>query len=449
MQTFVFIWLGQVFSLLGSSLSEFALAVWVYQKTGSITHYALLSLFIHLPSIFISPFAGAMVDRWSRRRVMIISDSITGVTALAIMFLVFSEQLQIWHIYIAVGISSICNAFQWPAYIAAISQLVPVQHLSRANGMVQGAIATARILGPSIAGLLIIKIHLHGILLVDFSTYLLAFFTLLMVKFPRRVQKTMRKKVSIEELWQEVVSGWNYVAARSGLRKLTIFFGVVYLSAGVLQVLFLPIVLSFASEKELGIVMSITGIGMLLGSVIVSLWGNSQRKIEVILVFVFIQGFCLCLGGLKPTVILLASGGFCYLFSRAVIISLNHTIWQQKAPQNLQGRVFALQNMIEKFLLVITHLSVAPLVEFILRPLMSENGILASSIGRIIGVGDGRGMALLFLLMGLLNIGAVLVAYRTPELRRLERELNDSDRFEVNKSETDNTKQTVSMYEEI
>ena len=446
MQTFVFIWLGQVFSLLGSSLSEFALAVWVYQTTGSITHYALLSLFIHLPSIFISPFAGAMVDRWSRRRVMIVSDSITGVTALAIMFLVFSEQLQIWHIYVAVGISSICNAFQWPAYIAAISQLVPIQYLSRANGMVQGAIATARILGPSIAGLLIIKIHLHGILLVDFSTYLLAFFTLLIVRFPRRVQKTMRQKVSIEKLWQEVVSGWNYVAVHSGLRKLTIFFGVVYLSAGVLQVLFLPIVLSFASEKELGIVMSITGIGMLLGSVIVSLWGNSQRKIEVILVFVFIQGFCLCLGGLKPAVILLASGGFCYLFSRAVIVSLNHTIWQQKVPQNLQGRVFALQNMIEKFLLVIAHLSVAPLVEFILRPLMSENGMLAGSIGRVIGVGDGRGMALLFLLMGLLNMSAVLVAYRTPELRRLERELNDSDRFEDNK--TDNTKQTVPMYED-
>lgn len=446
MQTFVFIWLGQVFSLLGSSLSEFALAVWVYQTTGSITHYALLSLFIHLPSIFISPFAGAMVDRWSRRRVMIVSDSITGVTALAIMFLVFSEQLQIWHIYVAVGISSICNAFQWPAYIAAISQLVPIQYLSRANGMVQGAIATARILGPSIAGLLIIKIHLHGILLVDFSTYLLAFFTLLMVRFPRRVQKTMRQKVSIEKLWQEVVSGWNYVAVHSGLRKLTIFFGVVYLSAGVLQVLFLPIVLSFASEKELGIVMSITGIGMLLGSVIVSLWGNSQRKIEVILVFVFIQGFCLCLGGLKPAVILLASGGFCYLFSRAVIVSLNHTIWQQKVPQNLQGRVFALQNMIEKFLLVIAHLSVAPLVEFILRPLMSQNGMLAGSIGRVIGVGDGRGMALLFLLMGLLNMSAVLVAYRTPELRRLERELNDSDRFEDNK--TDNTKQTVPMYED-
>ena len=446
MQTFVFIWLGQVFSLLGSSLSEFALAVWVYQTTGSITHYALLSLFIHLPSIFISPFAGAMVDRWSRRRVMIVSDSITGVTALAIMFLVFSEQLQIWHIYVAVGISSICNAFQWPAYIAAISQLVPIQYLSRANGMVQGAIATARILGPSIAGLLIIKIHLHGILLVDFSTYLLAFFTLLIVRFPRRVQKTMRQKVSIEKLWQEVVSGWNYVAVHSGLRKLTIFFGVVYLSAGVLQVLFLPIVLSFASEKELGIVMSITGIGMLLGSVIVSLWGNSQRKIEVILVFVFIQGFCLCLGGLKPAVILLASGGFCYLFSRAVIVSLNHTIWQQKVPQNLQGRVFALQNMIEKFLLVIAHLSVAPLVEFILRPLMSQNGMLAGSIGRVIGVGDGRGMALLFLLMGLLNMSAVLVAYRTPELRRLERELNDSDRFEDNK--TDNTKQTVPMYED-
>ena len=445
MQTFVFIWLGQVFSLLGSSLSEFALAVWVYQTTGSITHYALLSLFIHLPSIFISPFAGAMVDRWSRRQAMIVSDSITGVTALAIMFLVFSQQLQVWHIYIAVGISSVCNAFQWPAYISVIPQLVPPKHLSRANGMVQGAIATARILGPSIAGVLIIKIHLHGILLIDFSTYLLAFFTLLSVKFPISQQQKIRRKVSIEKLWQEVISGWNYVVVRTGLRQLTIFFGVIYLSAGILQVLFLPMVLSFASEKELGIVMSVSGIGMLLGSVIVSLWGCSKRRIEGILVFVFIQGLCLCLGGLKPAVILAAIGGFGYLCSRAIVVSLNHTIWQQKVPQYLQGRVFSLQNMMEKFLLVITHLSAAPLVEFMFKPLMSENGILAGSVGRIIGVGDGRGIALLFVLMGLLNIGAVLVAYRIPELRRVERKFNNADRFPVNETETDNTKQTVLM----
>lgn len=445
MQTFLFIWLGQIVSLFGSSLSEFALAVWVYQTTGSITHYALLSLFIHLPSLFISPFAGAMVDRWSRRRVMIVSDSITGVTAFAVMLLVFSGQLQVWHIYIAVGISSVCNAFQWPAYTSAITQLVPLQHLSRANGMVQGAMATARILGPSIAGLLIIKIHLHGVLLVDFGTYLFGLLTLLSVRFPRREKKITRRKASIEELWQEVVSGWNYVVIRSGLRKLTIFFGVIYLSAGVLQVLFLPMVLSFASEKELGIVMSVSGIGMLLGSVTVSLWGGTKRRIEGILIFAFIQGLCLCLGGFKTAVVLAAIGGFGYLFSRAVIVSLNHTIWQQKVPQDLQGRVFALQNMMEKSLLVITHLSAAPLVEFIFKPLMSENGMLASSVGRIIGVGDGRGMALLFVLMGLLNIGAVLVAYRTPELRRVERELPDADRFEVDNTESDNTEQTVLM----
>ena len=324
-------------------------------------------------------------------------------------------------------------------------QLVPPKHLSRANGMVQGAIATARILGPSIAGVLIIKIHLHGILLIDFSTYLLAFFTLLSVKFPISQQQKIRRKVSIEKLWQEVISGWNYVVVRTGLRQLTIFFGVIYLSAGILQVLFLPMVLSFASEKELGIVMSVSGIGMLLGSVIVSLWGCSKRRIEGILVFVFIQGLCLCLGGLKPAVILAAIGGFGYLCSRAIVVSLNHTIWQQKVPQYLQGRVFSLQNMMEKFLLVITHLSAAPLVEFMFKPLMSENGILASSVGRIIGVGDGRGIALLFVLMGLLNIGAVLVAYRIPELRRVERKCNNADRFPVNETETDNTKQTVLM----
>ncbi len=445
MQTFLFIWLGQIVSLLGSSLSEFALAVWVYQTTGSIAHYALLSLFIHLPSMFISPFAGAMVDRWSRRRVMILSDSITGITAVAIMLLVFSNHLQVWHIYIAVAISSVCNAFQWPAYISAIGQLVPIQHLSRANGMVQGSIATARILGPSIAGFLIATIKLHGVLLVDFSTYLFAFIILLSVKFPARKKKTTIRKVNLEHLWQEVISGWNYIVVRSGLRKLTIFFGVIYLSAGILQVLFLPMVLSFASKQELGIVMSVSGIGMLLGSVAVSLWGCSKRRVECILLFAFIQGLCLCLGGFKASVILAAIGGFGYLFSRAIVASLNHTIWQRKVPQELQGRVFALQNMLEKFLLVTTHLSAAPLVAFMFQPLMSENGILANSVGRIIGVGDGRGMALLFVLMGILNIGAVLVAYRTPELRRVERELPDVDKFQMNQSQPDNSEQTVMM----
>ncbi|MGB3511914.1 MAG: MFS transporter [Microcoleaceae cyanobacterium] len=445
MQTFIFIWLGQIVSLLGSSLSEFALAVWVYQTTGSITHYALLSLFIHLPSVFISPFAGAMVDRWSRRRVMIVSDSITGVVALAIMLLLFSNHLQVGHIYIAVAISSVCNAFQWPAYISAITQLVPDRHLSRANGMVQGSIATARILGPSIAGFLIATIQLHGVLLVDFSTYIFAFIILLSVKFPRRQKKTNRRKVNIEQLWQEVVSGWNYVVVRSGLRKLTIFFGVIYLSAGILQVLFLPMVLSFASKQELGIVMSVSGIGMLLGSVVVSLWGCSKRRIEGILIFAFVQGLCLCLGGFKTSVVLAAMGGFGYLFSRAIILSLNHTIWQKKVPHELQGRVFALQNMLEKFLLVTTHLSAAPLVEFVFKPLMSDNGMLSSSMGKVIGVGDGRGMALLFVLMGVLNIGAVLVAYRTPELRRVERELPDAHKFQMDRVEQDNSEQTVLM----
>ncbi len=130
-------------------------------------------------------------------------------------------------------------------------------------------------------------------------------------------------------------------------------------------------------------------------------------------------------------------------FLEQLLLVLIILYWQQKVPQDLQGRVFALQNMLEKSLLVTTHLSAAPLVAFMFKPLMSINGMLAGSAGKVIGVGDGRGMALLFVLMGILNMGAVLLAYRTPELRRVERELPDGDRFELDKTAPE--QQTVLM----
>ncbi|AOY83567.1 MFS transporter [Moorena producens JHB] len=428
MQIFFLIWLGQLVSLLGSNLTEFALGVWAYQTTGSITQFALISLFIHLPNIIISPIAGTFVDRWNRRWAMILSDSVAGASTLVVMALVFSGRLDIWHIYLVVAISSTFKAFQLPAYTAATTQLMPQEHLSRANGMMQASRATAKILGPTLAGVLLETIHLQGILLIDFITFIFALVTLLRVQIPhlQSSHHTHQKQAHFSQLRQDLVSGWRYIAKRQGLRGLLMFFAVVYFSMGILQVLFWPLVLSFASSAELGVILSIGGCGMLIGSLVMATWGGPKPRIYGIFSFVILQGLFLLLGGCRASVSLAALGAFGVLFAQPIIVSCNQTIWQNKVPANLQGRVFALQLAIENSLLILAHMLTGPLVDHVLEPMMATDGLLAGSIGHIIGVGPGRGMGLLLLLMGLLNILASFIAYRYPPIRRVEKELPDA-----------------------
>ena len=427
MQTFWIVWLGQIVSALGTYITEFSLGVWAYQTTGSITQFAFILVFTYLPNLLISPFAGALVDRWNRRWAMILSDLVTGLTTLSMMILVATGNLEIWHIYISVSVSSLAKAFQWPAYIAAIPQLVPRQHLSRANGMVQISRAVARILGPTIAGFLVESIGIQGVLLADSCTYVFALITLLSIRFPGVSQsQPQRQFLKFDKLWQETLSGWQYILQRPGLSRLILFFGITYLTEGMIQVLFWPLILSFASSAQLGIVLSISGCGMLLGSILVSTWNGIKRRIYGILVLVACQGFCLCLGGLQPSIIVAAIGGFGYLFSQPIIVSCNQTIWQCKVPLELQGRIFAIQNQLEKATLVITQLSIGPLVEQVFNPLMMPEGLFADTVGKVIGVGEGRGSALMLVLIGLMNLLTAFIGYRMPHLRRVETEIPDA-----------------------
>ena len=429
MRTFFLIWLGQTVSTVGSDMTQFALGVWVYQKTGSVTQFALISLFIYLPKIIISPLAGALVDRWDRRLCMILSDSVAWLSTLFIMVLRFSDSLEVWHIYPAVVINSIFNAFQAPAYAAAIPQLVPQQDLGRANGMVQVTRAIARLSAPITAGFLVGIIQIEGILLIDCITFLAALGTLLSVRFPKITsidRGVYEKKAGIDQLLEEIVSGWNYIAARQGLLGLLMLFGVVYFTEGMLQVLFWPLVLSFASTAELGIVLSISGCGMLLGSVAMSVWGGPKPRVYGIFFFVPLQGALLFMGGLQPSVFLAGLAAFGYLFAHPIIISCNQTIWQSKVPLKLQGRVFSLQMMLEKLLAIVAYTITGPLVDYVFEPLMTNDGLLSDRIGQIIGNGPGRGIGLLLALVGMVNIMATAVSYRNPRLRQIERELPDA-----------------------
>jgi MFS family permease len=438
MQIFLIIWLGQVVSLLGSKLTEFSLGFWIleqtYQGTGTITQFALTVLFIYLPKVVISPLAGTLVDRWNRRNVMLLSDIGTGIVTFLVLLLVSSNNLAVWHIYLAVTISSSLNAFQQPAYTAAISQLVSPKNLSRANGMVQASFAIAKIAAPVIAGLLMKFLGLKVILFADLMTFGVAIVTLTSVKFPDIRRFTKTKKKIVNQILSDAIAGWNYIVVRPGLLRLIIFIAISYFTMGMLEVVLWPLLYQPESTEQLGIVLSIGGCGMLLGSVLMSVWQGPKNRIQAIIGFVGLQGAIVLIGGTRISVVVLAAGIFGYLFSHPIIVSCNQAIWQSKVPARLQGRVFALQQTLERSLSICAYLCAGPLVDNVLNPLMAEGGMVAQIMGRFVNTGMGQGVPLLLVLLGALNLTVVAIALQQPRLRHLEQELPDKNKFLNNKT---------------
>jgi DHA3 family macrolide efflux protein-like MFS transporter len=424
MRVFIIIWLGQLVSLVGSGLTSFALGLWVYQHTDSVTQFAFIGLFTVLPSVVLSPLAGALVDRWDRRWVMILSDAGAGLCTLMMAFLFLTNRIEVWQIYLAAGASAAFGTFQWPAYSAATTLLVPKKHLGRANGMVQFGQAAAEILAPALAGVLVLTTRVQGILLIDFVTFFFAVTTLLLVRFPRP-GTTTAGQTSRGSLWRQASYGWRFITARRGLLGLLVFFTVVKFLWGMVGALIAPMILGFTSADVLGIVISIAGGGMLAGSLVMSAWGGPKRRIDGVLRFELLSGLCFLLMGLRPSAWPVALGAFGAHLTIAIIYGSNQAIWQSKVPHSVQGRVFATQQMIAKSATPLAYLTAGPLADKLFEPLLAFDGPLTGSIGQITGTGPGRGIGLLFIVMGILKVAVTLGGYLDPRIKLVEDELPD------------------------
>jgi DHA3 family macrolide efflux protein-like MFS transporter len=424
MRIFIVVWLGQLVSLVGSGLTSFAVGLWVYARTGSVTQFALIGLFTVLPGVVLSPLAGVLVDRWDRRWVMILSDAGAGLCTLIMALLFFTGPAQVGYICLATAASATFGAFQWPAYSAATTLLVARHHLGRANGMVQFGRAASEILAPALAGILVITIRVQGILLIDFITFILAITTLLLVRFPQP-ETGVVDQASAGSLWCQAAYGWTYIAARRGLLGLLVFFAIVNLLWGIVGASITPMILGFTSAGVLGVILSGAGGGMLVGSLIMSAWGGPRRRINGVLYFELLSGLCFLLIGLRPSAWLVVVGAFCAHLTIAIVYGSNQAIWQSKVPPGAQGRVFAAQQMIATSTRPLAYLVAGPLADKLFEPLLAPAGPLAGSIGQIVGVGPGRGIGLLFLVMGALKAAASL-GYLFSPMRRVEDELPDA-----------------------
>lgn len=428
LKTFLVIWFGQLVSLAGSQLTGFALGVWVYQESGSVTQFALISLVTVLPHVVLAPLAGALVDRWDRRWTMILGNLGAGLSTIILALLLLTGNLALWHIYLGVAAASTFSVFQGLAYMASTVLLVPKAHLGRANGLVQIAHALAQLAGPLLAGFLVTTIQIYGVMLIDGATFMLALITLAVVQIPRpAAAPTADTRLNASALWADIRLAWAYLRARSGLLALIGFFAASNFLLGVVEVLFTPLVLSFAEPHMLGLALSVGGLAMLGSSLWVSLSGGPQPRIWGVLGFNAVLGLGVMLGGLRPSIWLVMLGVSLAFISFPVIQSSAQVILQQKVAPNLQGRVFALRNMLATGTFPLAYLLAGPLADYIFEPLLAVDGVLAGSVGLLIGTGPGRGIALCFALLGgatvVLAMGGAL--YRP--LRQIEQLLPDAD----------------------
>jgi len=411
---------GQFVSLVGSALSQLVMSMWVFQQTGRITEFAFVAAVALLPGILVGPIAGAVADRYDRRVVMLVSDAAAGLSTAVLTVLMLAGDLRMWHIYTLCAVTSLASAFQRPAYVAAISQLVPKAFLGQANGIAQLGVGAGALFAPMLAAPLLAVLPIPALLLIDTVTFLFAVITLQFVRFPDRTFKRRE-----ETVLAQIRNGWRYITKRPGLVSALWFFTVdhIFYTAGF--ALIVPLVLIEHDVATLSAVLSAGGLGSLLGALAMSVWGGTRRRMHGMIIFMGLNNIALMVIGLYTEPWLLIFGMFAMAGTESVINGHWMAMVQTKVGLDLQGRVLSIFMTLMMLTMPLGYALIGPLADHTFQPLLDHGGPLTDPLGWLLGVGPGRGLALVIVAAGLVLTGWAVRGWLNRRLRFLEDDLPD------------------------
>ncbi len=422
-KTFYILLFGQSISLLGTGMTRFAVLIWAYEKTGSATALAMLGFFICITYIITSPFAGVLVDRWPRRTVMFISDLCAGLTTIFLLSINLTGELQLWHLYLAMGLAGVFEAFQDPAFTSTISLIVPKEHYTRSNGLLGLGRSAARMLAPVFAGLIQQLAGLNAVLGIDLITMTLALIGLLMIYVPAAPVSKLGTEAS-GDFWKELRFGIGYIFRNAGLRNLTLSFFMVNLFATLTYFAVLsPMILARngGDEAGLGIVQTVMGIGGIAGGVLVAAWKGPRRKARMYLISTALS-FLICDAGMaiSRSTVGWSIAGFLAELTIPFIISPYFALWQEVVPPDVQGRVFSTREMIQIGSQPIGYLLGGLLADGFFEPAMQSGGLFTSLFSPLVGTGPGAGMASMFLFTSMFGGLLGFIGLLVPSIRKLD-----------------------------
>jgi MFS family permease len=405
------LWLGQAVSLVGSGITGFTLGVHVYTTTGSVSKFTLIQLLALAPVALLSPFAGALIDRWDRRRVLVAGDVVAALVPLALAWSMRSGEVGLWQIGLTVALISALTAFQWPAFATLTTLIVPSEHLGRATGATELARGMAQMLSPITAGLALSSgASISTLLVIDGASYLFsAVMTLVIVRAPV-VAPRAASEPSAGSVLHDIARGWRYLVAQPDLLLLWGLVTFTNLSCGIVEICITPRVLSVASPVALGTVALIAGIGMLLGSTLMSVWRGTRQPMRLVVIVMLVQGGSLVAAGASHGLVLLTVAATLYMFSVPVGVVTNQSIWLRTVPLSQQGTVLGLRRATEIGAFPIAALVAGPLVEHVFDPLLAGDGALAGALAGLVEAGPARGIALMYIALGVITVLASVLA---------------------------------------
>jgi len=395
---FYILWAGQLVSMVGSELTAFVLAIWIYQQHGSLSQYAIFSVVSLLPTLFISPFSGAIIDRINRRWAIIICDIGAAVGPVAILGLLWAGHLEVWAIYVALLVASVFSSAQASAYPAAVAQLVPRDKLAQANGLSQLRGSIPEILCPLLGGVLLARMGLEGVVTMDSLSFVVGIVATLAIVIPDLVRKEEPERLTPKALLADIADAVRHLRTHRDLGAFLVLLVLISFFHAIGRIVFIPYMLSFASESMLGIYLAIGGVAMVAASIAMSSLPRPRSLVQAMAITITIMGIGIALLSCRTSHIVFMIGLALLYAGIAIYASYATTFWQTKIKGEMLGRVFSLRISLGTLASILAYVLTGPLVERIQVSFEQSTFVESFPLTRWL-IGPERGVAMGYVLL--------------------------------------------------
>lgn len=414
---FLIIWLGELISNIGSGMTAFGLGVYVWQLTHSAVDVSMVEMAALLPAILLGPAAGVLADRFDRRLLMILGDIVSGFGLIVLLVLMSTGDIQVWQICLCVGFGSAFVALLNPAYKATITDLLTEDEYAKASGMVSIASSSKFLISPIIGGLILAVFGIEVILTIDIMTFVVTVVAIFSVRKSLVVKSQVNKEMNF---FKDLKEGWLIILESKGVMLLIVLVSVLVFYMGFIQVLSKPMILSFASEKTTGILQTVVACGMLVSSIMVGSGILKSKYVNVMVASFIVSGITMVGFGATTSIPVIIISGFLFFASLPYANTSIDVLIRKSIDNEKQGRAWGLISLISQLGYVIAYVLAGVLADYVFNPALVEGGVLADTVGKIIGTGETRGIGFLVILAGLGLIITALIVSKSKSIREME-----------------------------
>lgn len=414
---FILLWATQTLSRLGSSLTPFALILWAYGKTGSALSTALLTVSSYVPYILLSLPVGTLTDRMNKKRLMLLSDTAAALCTLTILFVWLSGNLELWHLYLVNAITGTAQTFQQPASEVATTLATPEDKYQKAGSLNALAYSVINMASPVIATALYSVGGLTLVIIVDLSTFTVAFLSLLLFV---RIPEMKSEKREDSHIMMDLKEALSFLRTNMGILQVILFLAAINFIASIYNAALPAMILSFENESVLAAVQSTAGIAMIIGSAIAAMLPTPKSRVRMIILSLFIsmstENFMLAF---FRNPIMWCVGAFLGWLCIPVMNTNLDALMRSQIPSSIQGRVYSARNMLQFFTIPLGYLAGGFLVDEVFEPFMTDKS--NTVLNQLFGTGKGSGAAFLFAVIGIMGVLVCVIFSKLKAMRNLER----------------------------